>query len=177
MTDAGFRVVPVTDPDVYLRATGPLAETVFPHELAPSAIPLAQQPENTRRLRGIFEHIHRERFLILDAQDEVQGCFSGQMEDPQTFNIGRVGLTPAFRKRGAVRLYVQFIEYIRELGYERLTSCHHPHNTEPLIVQMKLGFFVEGMVIDERLGPRVKMVLHLTEQRRNDAVRRFRLTP
>ncbi len=173
----GFRWVSVADPEAYQQAANRLDEAIFPHELPPDTTPLAEQPEHTRWLRGLPDIVHQERFLILDANDEVQGCLSGQRTDPLTFNMGRVALTPAFRKRGAVRLYVQFIDYIRELGYERLTSCHHPHNTEPLIIQMKLGFFVEGMFLDERIGPRVRMVLHLTEERKNDAVRRFRLRP
>lgn len=112
----------------------------------------------------------------MDENDEVQGFFSGQQEDPITFNIGRVGMMPEYRKRGATRFYVQFIDYLRELGYERATSHHHPHNTEPIIIQLRLGFFIEGIQLDESLGPRVKLVLQLHEDRRKQAIERFRLS-
>ncbi|MBT0768605.1 GNAT family N-acetyltransferase [Kineosporia sp. J2-2] len=174
MTGLGLRVQSCEDAEEYARAIAASVETIFPHEPG-LPVPIARQPA-VARLKSIYRRMHQERFLLLDEHDCVQGFLSGQQEDPITFNIGRVGMMPDYRKRGAASFYRLFIEYLRELGYERITSHHHPHNTEPIIIQLKLGFFIEGMQLDESLGPRVKLVLQLHEDRRQQAIERFRLS-
>jgi len=174
MTGLGLKIQSCADAEEFNRTIAPNFETVFPHEPG-LPVPADRQPA-VAGLKSIYRRMHQERFLLRDENDAVQGWFGGQQEDPITFNIGRVGMMPAYRKRGAARFYLQFIDYIRELGYERLTSHHHPHNTEPIIIQLKLGFFVEGMMLDESLGPRVKLVLQLHEDRRRQAIERFRLS-
>ncbi|GAA1650427.1 GNAT family N-acetyltransferase [Actinoplanes couchii] len=161
------------DPVRFNEATAALYRRVFNHEPA-YAVP-EQRRAAAGRLREVHEGIHHERFLISDADGAVVGWMCGEMEDRSTFYLRSTGFLPEHRIRGAARFYPLFLDYLRELGYERITSHHHPHNSPAIIMQLKMGFVIDGMTFDERYGPMVKLVLHIHEDRKQEYLRRFRL--
>jgi RimJ/RimL family protein N-acetyltransferase len=162
------------DAEAFHAETAPLYRRVFTHQPTFTVPPERQAAE--ARLRGIHEMGHHERVLVRDEQGSVVGWMCGEMEDRSTFYLRSTGFLPEHRHRGAARLYPSFLRYLGDLGYERITSHHHPHNTPVIIMQLKMGFVVDGTTFDERHGPMVKLVLHLHEDRKQEYLRRFRLT-
>jgi RimJ/RimL family protein N-acetyltransferase len=171
---SGLVAEPCDDEAGFHAATAAIYRKVFTHEPV-YAVPADRRP-GERRLRQVHEAIHHERILIRDAEGDVVGWMCGEMEDRSTFYLRSTGFLPEYRVRGAARLYPRFLEYLRELGYERITSHHHPHNNAAIIPQLRIGFVIDGTTFDERYGPMVKLVLHLHEDRRQEFLRRFRLT-
>ena len=69
--------------------------------------------------------------------------------------IDTVGLIPAFRGRGIYRAFLkQLIAYLDALGYERLTTSHHPDNRAVMIPELKAGFHIVGIKLHENCGSR-----------------------
>jgi hypothetical protein len=156
------------------EVTASLYRRIFTHEPA-YTVPVERRAA-AERLRRVHEAVHHERLLVSDSDGTVVGWMCGEMEDRSTFYIRSTGFLPEHRIRGAVRFYPPFLEYLRDLGYERITSHHHPHNSPAIIMQLKMGFVVDGMTCDERHGPMVKLVLHVHEDRKREYRRRLRLT-
>ncbi|MFJ6895194.1 GNAT family N-acetyltransferase [Streptomyces hokutonensis] len=95
------------------------------------------------------------------------------MEDPDAFYLGLSGLLPEYRAQGlAATGMPRLFKYLHTLGYERMTSQHHPHNLAAMILQLKCGFSFEGINLDERWRPMVKRVF-FGENHRAEFQRRF----
>jgi GNAT superfamily N-acetyltransferase len=119
---------------------------------------------------------HHECIRVIAANGQDVGWFVGNAEEPLTFYLRNGGVTPDARGQGAMRTFLpRFLSYLRELGYERVTSQHHPNNAPVLIAMLKNGFFLEGMNLDERYGPLVKMVGYLYPDRKKGFEDTFRL--
>jgi ribosomal protein S18 acetylase RimI-like enzyme len=138
---------------------------------------VSAERQKDREILGVeFETLHQERILVRDSDGEVAAWIKGEMEDPSTFYLRTAGVRPEYRNKGiANALYPQIFQYLRSLGYERVSSQHHPNNGAAMMLQLSLGFIVEGMNVDERWGPQVKMVKFLHEDRLREFERRFGL--
>ncbi|HEX7304500.1 GNAT family N-acetyltransferase [Lentzea sp.] len=158
----------------FTEATSSIFRRIFTHEPA-YAVPTDRRAAAERLLR-VHQAVHHERFLISDGNGAVVGWMCGEMEDRSTFYLRSTGFLPEHRLRGAARFYPPFLAYLRDLGYERITSHHHPHNSAAIIMQLKMGFVIDGMTLDERHGPMVKLVLHVHDDRKREYLRRLRLT-
>jgi len=96
------------------------------------------------------------------------------MEDEETFFIDTIGLVPAFRGQDIYGAFLtQFIAYLRAMGYERLTSSHGPNVRAALIAELKVGFDIVGIELNESHGVLVKTAYHLHEDRRQAFERIF----
>lgn len=108
-----------------------------------------------------------EWIIFYHGQDEPVGWFYGFMEDEETFFIDTVGLIPAFRHRGIYTAFLkQLIAYLGALGYERLTTSHHPNNRAVMIPELKAGFNIVGIELHEGCGPLIKMAYLFHDDRR-----------
>ncbi len=100
------------------------------------------------------------------------------MEDVETFFIDTVGLIPAFRNRGIYTAFLkQIIAYLGAMGYERLTTSHHPNNRAILIVELKAGFNIVGIELHESCGAGIKVAYIFHDDRREWFRQIFNLAP
>ncbi|GAA0242166.1 hypothetical protein [Cryptosporangium japonicum] len=114
--------------------------------------------------------------MAFDGETPV-AWIRGQMSDPVTFYLQTGGVRPGNRRaRWMKPTYLHLLAYLERLGYERVTSRHEPDNAAILILQLRLGFVVDGVVLDERFGPLVSMVKHLHPDQRDEYRQRFRLS-
>jgi RimJ/RimL family protein N-acetyltransferase len=129
-------------------------------------------PPETRR--GTLERAGRrhtpsspEWIVFYSSQDEPVGWLYGYMEDEETFFIDTVGLIPAFRHRGIYTAFLkQLIAYLGAVGYERLTTSHHPNNRAVMIAELKAGFNIVGIELHESCGAIVKTAYLFHDDRR-----------
>ncbi len=106
------------------------------------------------------------------------GWFWGYMEYADTFTIDTFGLIPAYRGRGIYSAFIRvLLAYLTAVGYERVTLFTHPNNRAMLIANLKAGFSIAGMEINESTGALVKLVYHLHDDRCADFSQAFRLQP
>jgi len=121
---------------------------------------------------------HPEWIVFFDQDDHPIGWFYGYMEDEQTFFIDTIGLVPEVRAKGIYQAFLkQLIQYLKAAGYERLTSSHHPNNRAVLIPELKVGFNIVGLEINESAGPILRVAHPLHEDRRLGFERVFCMTP
>lgn len=119
---------------------------------------------------------HHEFLVIKDESGRALGWFTGESEDYTTFYLRNGGLVPGVRGQGFLRLFLPgFLAYLRELGYERITSEHHANNPAVLIAMLKNGFYIMGLNLDERYGPLLKLVRFLHDDRKQSYASVFRL--
>jgi len=123
----------------------------------------------------LLHNWHVETFVAFDGLRPV-AWLVGTMRDAETFYLQQAGVIPEYRRgRWMKNSVAQLSCYVEALGYQRLTSHHFPNNREILIFLLKLGFVVEGMVLDERYGPKVTLVRHFRADRQAEFRERFRL--
>jgi hypothetical protein len=67
----------------------------------------------------------------------------------------------------------KYIDYLTACGYERITSEHQPTNTAVLISELKFGFSIAGMELQERWGTLVKLVYLIPEDRRRSFANKY----
>jgi RimJ/RimL family protein N-acetyltransferase len=121
---------------------------------------------------------HPEWIVFFDQDDDPIGWFYGYMEDEQTFFIDTIGLVPEVRAKGIYQAFLRkLITYLKAAGYERLTSSHHPNNRAVLIPELKVGFNIVGLEINESAGPILRVAHPLHEDRRVGFERVFCMMP
>jgi RimJ/RimL family protein N-acetyltransferase len=137
--------------------------------------------ERGKRAAQLWEmHIdtHPEWVVFFDEGGDPIGWFYGYMEDEETFFIDTIGLVPEVRRRGIYQAFLkQLILYLKAIGYERLTSSHHPNNRAVLIAELKVGFNIVGLEINESAGPVLRVAHPLHEDRRLGFERGFHMVP
>lgn len=125
-------------------------------------------------LRKRYEALHHEWFLFLDPKGKPVGWHFGEAEDWATFYMRNTGILPAHQGKGIYdAFFSSFMDYLIELGYERVSSQHKATNRRILIMKLKRGFDVAGLELTENWGPLVKLVRLLAPDRRLSFYRQY----
>jgi RimJ/RimL family protein N-acetyltransferase len=168
------------DQDAAQESIGAINHLIFPADFK-QTVGLFEAPETRRErlehLQKLHAYSQSEWIVFYNAKDEPIGWFYGYMEDRETFFIDTIGLVPAFRGQGIYSAFLrQLISYLRAVGYERLTTSHHPNNRAALIADLKAGFDIVGLELHESHGPLLKTAYHLHADRRQAFERVFSAT-
>ncbi len=117
-----------------------------------------------------------EWIIFIGKNNQTVGWFYGYMEDEETFFIDTIGLIPEYRQAGIYTAFLkELVKYLKAKGYERVTTSHLPNNRAALIADLKNGFNIIGMELNESHGASVKMACSLYEDRRKAFEKVFRL--
>ena len=145
-------------------------ERIFPPGFKEETGGFRPPKERAQRVAQLWEQridTHPEWIVFFDQEDHPIGWFYGYMEDEETFFIDTIGLVPEVRTKGIYQAFLkQLIQYLKAAGYERLTSSHHPNNRAVLIPELKVGFNIVGLEINESAGPILRVAHPLHEDRR-----------
>ncbi|MGM0440056.1 MAG: GNAT family N-acetyltransferase [Chlamydiota bacterium] len=116
----------------------------------------------TKKLEGLWEkyqQIHHEKIVFYNSHREPIGWLLGDMEDYMTFYLRAYGLITEYRRKGIFTAFQkQFYNYLEDWGYERIAAHHQLNNRIAMIAQLKMGYQLTGIELDERFGPLAKMV-------------------
>jgi nitroimidazol reductase NimA-like FMN-containing flavoprotein (pyridoxamine 5'-phosphate oxidase superfamily)/GNAT superfamily N-acetyltransferase len=166
------------DSDTARQAIDGFGNRIFPSRESFGAF---VTPKARRQQRAPLEEQYTRScpmWVIFGVQGEPVGWFYGYMEDSETFFIDTVGLVPAYRRRGIYSAFLpHLIAYLRALGYERLTTSHHPDNRAVMIPELEAGFSIAGLELHEGCGPLIKMVYLFHDDRRESFRRVFSIPP
>ena len=112
----------------------------------------------------------------MGKNDQPVGWFYGYMEDEETFFVDTIGLIPEYRRAGIYTAFLKaLMRYLKAKGYERVTTSHLPNNRAALIADLKIGFNIIGMELNESHGTMVKMGYSLYDDRRRAFEKAFSL--
>lgn len=123
--------------------------------------------DQVKPMSRLYDRVHRESFVFYSAKDEPIGWHIGDAEDMLTYYLRQTAIRPHAQAKGLYTAFcIRLSNYLADIGYERLTSCHQVTNRKMLIRKLKDGFVIAGLEITERWGPMVKLVKLLPEDRR-----------
>ncbi|MDX1993197.1 MAG: GNAT family N-acetyltransferase [bacterium] len=174
----GSVVARPVDYETYAPIRKALFDQVFPHW---NSLPRYQLPPERRakvaRLTKLFRKAHHERFVFYDDDTPI-GWSMGHMDDPITFRMNNSGLLPDYRRWGIYTAFTRrLLDYLKTLGYERVTSYHHPTNRAVLIAKLRLGFNLSGHWLNEDGGAVVRLTYYFYEDRFQAFERAFGMEP
>ncbi|OIO03297.1 MAG: hypothetical protein AUJ51_04865 [Elusimicrobia bacterium CG1_02_56_21] len=173
-TKEGFCIRPSDAKEVY-DFLGKAYNKVFPP--GDDCLCFRVSPERRQQmapLRKLYSVIHHEWFLFLNPKGQPIGWHMGEAEDHQTFYMWNSGILPEYQNRGLFTAFSEtFMRYLRELGYERISSHHKPTNRRILILKLKQGFDISGFEMTENWGALVKLIKILPRDRREAFYKMF----
>lgn len=144
-------------------------------ELGNYAMP-KERRERAKRLYEVAGTRHLEQIVFYNAEGEPIGWSSGAMIDASTFFMAYSGILPDYQRQGIYTAFLtHFLRYLHALGYERVTSNHFMNNRAILIAKLKAGFYITGIVLDERYGGQVSLTYFFYEDRRQGFARAYSL--
>lgn len=140
--------------------TGKIANKVFTPSSDLGLMPNMPIPA---LLRDSFQ-CHTEQFVIYNAANEPIGWSTGQQKETDTFIMLWSGILPEYQNRGIYSAFLrQFLDYLKAIGYVRVTSNHFVNNRAVLVAKLKAGFIATGMSLDERWGAILWLTNYLDE--------------
>jgi RimJ/RimL family protein N-acetyltransferase len=106
------------------------------------------------------------------------GWFYSYRDDATTTFIDTIGFLPAYRRRGLYSAFLpKYLAYAAALGYERVTTTHHPNNRAIMIAELKVGFDIVGLELHEGHGPLIKLAYFMHADRREGFEHAFSMAP
>lgn len=111
--------------------------------------------------------LYRLCFTIKRA-GEIVGWSAGRQADKETFNMVNSAILPAYRGKG---IYSSLLPYIinkvKDAGFQKIDSFHHPTNNAIIIPKLRKGFFVTGLEVEDEAGMRLRLTYYFNEKRRH----------
>lgn len=127
----------------------------------------AQADDRHKALRDDLPKPARIRIGAFD-EDRLIGCSSGWFEVGGNFYIGMSAVDAAYRQQGIYTRMLGAIEQaVRDRGGLLISSHHVATNNAVLIAKLKLGYVIAGTEFVDQMGLLVRLVLHLTPERRS----------
>ncbi len=148
----------------------------------PVALGQYQVPETRRKnleqLEALCVQPGAEAVAFYNHEGSPVGWFWGYMEYADTFVIDTMGLIPEYRGKGVYSAFLRrILDYLKAVGYERVTVLTFSNNRAMLVSSLKAGFSIVGMEISEATGAMVKLAYIIHDDRRSDFTSAFRIQP
>ena len=120
-----------------------------------------------------YKKIHTEYF-VFKKEGKIVGWFMGQLEDFETFYMRNTGVIPKHQNNGIYKAFLtHLLKYLKELGYQKVSSQHSPDNARMFSLKMNNGFIIVGTENHDRWGTLVKMVRFLDLKRQKVYLKTF----
>ncbi|MBC7540181.1 MAG: GNAT family N-acetyltransferase [Bacteriovorax sp.] len=144
-------------------------KVVFPSMASTSPAKLSKkQKANRESLFAEYRKLHWECFFF-KYEGKIVGWFMGEMDDNKTFYMRNTGILPKFQGKKIYSLFFpRFLEYLEEIGYERVSSHHSPNNGQIFHLKLKYGFMIVGSETHEVYGQLIKMI-KIFDKKQNEA--------
>lgn len=153
------------------------AQIFRPHELRLFQVPPERQP-TVHHLQQSYTRSNPECVVFYAETRLPVGWFYSYREDAATMFIDTIGFLPAYRGRGLYSAFLpKYLAYLAALGYERVTTSHHPNNRAIIIAELKVGFDIVGLELHESHGPAIKMACFMHADRRSGFEHAFSMAP
>jgi len=109
-------------------------------------------------LKNRYNLLHSEYILFFNKANIPIGWMFGETEAQITFYMRNTGFLKEYQNKGIYTAFLKvFLEYLRNIGYEKVTSHHLGTNRAVLIPKLKLGFDICGLELHEVFGANVKL--------------------
>ena len=170
----GYQVVISSREEVY-KISGEMFDKVFGvgYSRVQYRLPKGRK-KKVMKLAVEFWKAHHEWFLFLDSKGKVVGWFMGEAESVIAFYMRNTGILPKHQNKGIYNEFLKvLLKYLKDLGYERISSQHKVTNKKILLSKIKAGFIITSLELTEMWGPMVKLVKIIHKDRRDYFVESF----
>lgn len=130
----------------------------LPHELYFEKDQLSSD-EQKKKIKQLAEltgnHMQlQDRILIKDpCNNLIVGMFYGHKQTDDSYYMHLTAIHKNYRRLGIYSaLLDRIIQYTKQLGFNKIISCHSPINNAVLIAKLKKDFKILSMEIDALLG-------------------------
>ncbi len=99
----------------------------------------------------------QDNLLLKDASSGfIVAMFRGWQKSYDNYYMQFTAVHEEYRRRGIYTAIIdRVIDYTREMGFARVSSCHSPFNNPVLIAKLKKEFMITAMDIDPALGTNI----------------------
>lgn len=113
-----------------------------------------------------MENIQRYQLVAKD-RDKIIGWSFGQQRTYDDFYMINSAVFPEYRRQGIyTELMRQAVEYITELGFQRIYSRHKMSNNAVIIPKLMAGFAITGFEVGDVFGNLVELSYYTNPRRR-----------
>ena len=152
----------------YLDVADALEPIVFPetdHTSRWFSLPSERRDDRKQALLSLQRQTHQDAIVFYDG-DQAVGSSAGRMTGASEFMMDDTGIHPDYQRKGIYSSFLRlYLPYLRDIGYERVTSYHSPTNRAVLIAKLKTGFVITATEFREHVGASVKLTYYLHEDR------------
>lgn len=114
----------------------------------------------------LMENVQRYQLVVKDG-DKIIGWSFGIQRTYQDFYMVNAAVFPEYRRRGIyTELMRRAVEYITDLGFQRIYSRHKMSNNEIIIPKLKFGFVITGFEVGDVFGNLVELSYYTNSKRR-----------
>lgn len=128
-----------------------------------------RQIENPPGLVGNPRLSHPEPWtlrLVLYLGEQPIGWHNGFTTDHETFYMQNSAVIEEMRGKGYYGVLLDgILDFVREEGFQVVTSLHHPNNAAILIPKLKKGFVITSTQFHERFRFLVEMKYFMNAER------------
>lgn len=73
-----------------------------------------------------------------------------------------------YRNNGVYQAFLkEIILFLKEKGYQLISSKHHASNNAVLVPKLKTGFYIKALEIDINFGTMVRLVFFVNDRAKN----------
>jgi len=125
-------------------------------------------------LKDRYNLLHSEHILFFNKANIPIGWMFGHTEDQITFYMQNTGFLKEYQNKGIYTAFLKvLLEYLRNIGYEKVTSHHLGTNKAVLIPKLKLGFNICGLELHEVIGANIKLSYIFHDDRKDVYHRKY----
>jgi len=125
-------------------------------------------------LKDRYKLLHSEYILFFNKANTPIGWMFGETEDQITFYMQNTGFLKEYQNKGIYTAFLNvLLEYLRNIGYEKVTSHHLGTNRAALIPKLKLGFNICGLELHEVIGANIKLSYIFHDDRKDVYHRKY----
>jgi L-amino acid N-acyltransferase YncA len=97
-------------------------------------------------------------YFFIYKNEEIVGWHFGKQIDHEENYMVNTALFEAHRNKGVYQVFLQeMILFLKDKGYQIITSKHHASNNAVLVPKLKAGFVIKGLNIDLNFGTMVTL--------------------
>ena len=143
-------------------------KTIYQNDFAFSLDGILSPEEKAKRSEHAGKLKDVERYhLFAKKEGEVIGWSFGMQKGADDFFMRNSAVFPAHRRSGVYTgMLERSVQYLSELGFQRIYSLHKMANNPVLIAKLKFGFVLTGFRISDRNGCMAELTYFTNEKRK-----------
>lgn len=117
--------------------------------------------------KTLFQHTkERQMFcFFIYKKDEIIGWHFGKQIDHEEYYMINTAIYEQYRNNGVYQAFLkEIILFLKEKGYQLISSKHHASNNAVLVPKLKAGFYIKALEIDINFGTMVRLVFFVNDR-------------